>query len=68
MTRHADVVIWVACTSMATWLWGYQVGYDEAKSRCKPIINQEIKPMSELTIKQQVRAIRWSMRDKGYIK
>lgn len=66
--RYADrIVFWVCCIStlalVTTTVW--QHGYDTARNECKPLPSYEIKPMSH---KQQVRAAKWHMRDKGWIR
>lgn len=69
MTTNGDIAVGIAAVLGAFALCanvGYQFGYDAARDECKPI-RTEI-PFKQMTHKQQVRAVKWMMRDKGAIR
>ena len=68
MVTNGDIAVGVAAVLVALALsamTAYQYGYDAARAECKPLPKVEFKQMSH---KQQVRQIKWMMRDKGAIK
>ena len=68
MNRPADMAVFVTAFFIFAALLiqtAYQYGYDEAQAKCKPLPKVEFKQMSH---KQQVRSVKWMMRDQGWIK
>ena len=66
MNRPADMAVFVTAFFIYSALLiqtAYQYGYDSKE--CKPLPKVEFEKM---THKQQVRSVKWMMRDQGWIK